>query len=61
MKQNKIELEVDFIGGQGPLTKGEAQAISQYIRMQKEKREKKGLSRKLKRAAKKKSRNKTIV
>lgn len=34
--KNKIkELDVDFIGGQGSLTKTEEQAISEYIKRQK--------------------------
>ncbi len=32
MKKNKIELDVDFIGGEGPLTKEDTKAISEYIR-----------------------------
>ncbi len=32
MKQNKTGLNVDFIGGKKPLTKSEAQAISEYIK-----------------------------
>ncbi|MFY8110260.1 MAG: hypothetical protein ACOVO9_14775 [Bacteroidia bacterium] len=35
---NKIkskELDVDFIGGQGPLTKDEERAISEFIKSQK--------------------------
>lgn len=31
MKQNKIELDTDFIGGQGPLTKEEEKIISDFI------------------------------
>ena len=34
MKKSK-ELDVDFIGGQGPLTKSEEQAISEFIKAQK--------------------------
>lgn len=45
MKQTKNELNVDFIGGQGPLTKNEAEAISEYIKAQKVKREKKQINR----------------
>lgn len=37
MKQNKKELDVDFIGGLAPLTDEEAKAISAYIRLQKAK------------------------
>ncbi len=32
MKQNKNELDVDFIGGHTPLTAEEAKAISAYIK-----------------------------
>jgi hypothetical protein len=35
MKSKAKELDVDFIGGQGPLTKAEEQAISEYIKRQK--------------------------
>ena len=35
MKQNKNELDVDFIGGHAPLTEKEAKAISAYINAQK--------------------------
>ena len=35
MKSKSKELDVDFIGGQGPLTKDEQQAISEYIKKQK--------------------------
>ena len=35
MKQNKNELDVDFIGGHAPLTEEEAKAISAYIKAQK--------------------------
>ena len=31
MKQNKKELEFDIIGGEGPLTKDEENAISEFI------------------------------
>jgi len=40
MKQNKKELDVDFIGGLGPLTKEEEKAISEFIRSSRERREK---------------------
>ena len=40
MKQNKNELDVDFIGGSGPLTKEEQQAISEFIKASKERRQK---------------------
>ncbi len=32
MKSKAKELDVDFIGGQGPLTKAEELAISEYIK-----------------------------
>ena len=32
MKNKKQELDVDFIGGQGPLTPEEEKAISEFIR-----------------------------
>lgn len=41
MKSKNIELDVDFIGGQGPLTKVEEIAISNYIKAQKAKNLKK--------------------
>lgn len=34
-KKKQKELDVDFIGGQGPLTKNEEQAISEFIKAQK--------------------------
>jgi len=40
MKQNKNELDVDFIGGLGPLTKEEEKAISEFIKASKERRQK---------------------
>lgn len=40
MKKNKNELDVDFIGGQKPLTKDEEKAISDFVRSQKTKGEK---------------------
>ena len=40
MKQNKNELDVDFIGGMGALTKEEEKAISEFIKSSKERREK---------------------
>ena len=36
MKNNKNELDVDFIGGEGPLTKEEEKAISEFIKASKE-------------------------
>jgi hypothetical protein len=35
MKTKSKELDVDFIGGQGSLTKEEEQRISEYLRTQK--------------------------
>lgn len=32
MKSKIKELDVDFIGGQGPMTKAEEQAISEFIK-----------------------------
>ncbi len=49
MKIKRVELDVDFIGGQGPLTKEEEQAISEFIKKQKLLR------------ARKKNRNKVTV
>jgi hypothetical protein len=43
MKNKSIELDVDFIGGQGPLTKVEEQAISEFIKAHKLLRVKKKL------------------
>jgi len=37
MKHNKNELDIDFIGGQGSLTKQEEIEISQFIKSAKEK------------------------
>jgi hypothetical protein len=51
MKAKSKELDVDFIGGQGPLTKEEERQISEYlksqnlIRSKKPKRAAKGLSK----------------
>jgi hypothetical protein len=39
------DLEIDFIGGQGPLTKEEEQAISEYLKRKKEKSKKSKLSK----------------
>ena len=39
MKQDKNELNVDFIGGQGSLTKHEEIAISEFLKAKKAKRE----------------------
>lgn len=35
MKRKKSELDVDFIGGQGPLTPAEEKALSEFIRQHK--------------------------
>lgn len=43
MKNKSLELDVDFIGGQGPLTKVEEQAISEFIKAHKLLRVKKKL------------------
>lgn len=48
MKGKNIELDVDFIGGQGSLTKAEEIAISNYIKAQKVKNSKKKAASKLK-------------
>ena len=40
MKQKLTELDVDFIGGQGSLTKEEQEAISAYIKAKKKLRTK---------------------
>lgn len=53
MKKKTIELNVDYIGGQGPLTKEEELAISEFIRKNKEKQARKKLR------AKSKIKNKT--
>lgn len=39
MKQNKKELDVDFIGVSGPLTKAEEKAISEFTKAEKAKRD----------------------
>jgi hypothetical protein len=49
MKTKKVELDVDFIGGQTSLTKEEEKAISDFIKRNKSKKTK-GLSRKSKTA-----------
>ena len=48
MKKKLIELDVDFIGGQGSLTKDEELAISEFIRKDKEKRKQQELRSKAK-------------
>jgi hypothetical protein len=35
MKQNKIELDVDFIGGQGALTVEEEKSLSDFFKQRK--------------------------
>jgi hypothetical protein len=40
MKTKKVELDVDFIGGQTSLTKEEEKTISEYIKKNKSKRSK---------------------
>ena len=40
MKHTKNELNVDFIGGLGPLTKEEEKAISEFIKASKERKQK---------------------
>jgi hypothetical protein len=40
MKTKKVELDVDFIGGQTSLTKEEEKAIHEYIKKSKSKRTK---------------------
>ncbi len=50
MKSKSKELDVDFIGGQGPLTKAEEQTISEYIKRQKSlKAKKKSISSSIRR------------
>lgn len=46
MKQHKSELDVDFIGGVGPLTKEEEQAITAFIRARKPTQQKQASNRK---------------
>lgn len=43
MKNKNKELDVDFIGGQKPMTKDEELAISEFIRADKEKRKQRNL------------------
>jgi hypothetical protein len=40
MKRHKIELDTDFIGGQGPLTKAEEKIISDFISANRNRRKK---------------------
>jgi len=35
MKTKKIDLDVDFIGGQGPLTEMEEKALSEFFKQRK--------------------------
>ena len=46
MKQDKNELNVDYIGGAGRLTKKEENAISEYIKALKERQQKQADRRK---------------
>ncbi len=46
MKRDKKELDVDFIGGLAPLTKEEAQAISNYLKTKKSRKSIKNSKRK---------------
>jgi len=41
MKRKSLELDVDFIGGQNPMTKKEEKAISEFFKAQKLLRSKK--------------------
>ncbi|MEO6838507.1 MAG: hypothetical protein ABI261_07995 [Ginsengibacter sp.] len=43
MKNKNKELDVDFIGGQKPMTKEEELAISKFIRAEKEKKKQQSL------------------
>jgi len=52
MRQNKNELDVDFIGGGEPLTKEEQKAISEFIKASKERRQKQTARRKARTANK---------
>lgn len=46
MNQNKNELDVDFIGGMGPLTKAEEKTISDFIKASKERNQTQKATRK---------------
>jgi hypothetical protein len=46
MKTKKIELDVDFIGGQGSLTIDEEKALSEYFKKRKQQSNKKNLIQK---------------
>ena len=45
MKTKKIELDVDFIGGQGPLTEEEEKALSEFFKQRKNTKNKTGPKR----------------
>jgi hypothetical protein len=45
MKTKKVELDVDFIGGQTSLTKEEEKVLSEYIKNSKLKKNKKSSSK----------------
>ena len=46
MKTKKLELDVDFIGGQGSLTIDEEKALSEYFKKRKQQSNKKNLIQK---------------
>lgn len=46
MKKKIEDIDIDFIGGQGPLTIEEEKALNDFFRKQKNKAENSGLSRK---------------
>lgn len=52
MNQRRNELDVDFIGGAGPLTKEEEKKISEFIKASKERRQKQTSRRKARTANK---------
>jgi len=52
MRQNKNELDVDFIGGIAPLTKDEEKIISEFIKNAKERPQKEAPRRKARTANK---------
>ncbi|WP_153798918.1 hypothetical protein [Foetidibacter luteolus] len=54
MKKKKNELDVDFIGGQGPLTMDEEAAISNYLKSVRD-REAKERNRKIRTMSKQKA------
>ena len=45
MKTQKIDLDVDYIGGQGSLTAAEEKALSEFFRQSKKTTSKTGLKR----------------